>query len=483
MPYEKWWVEHLLKEGIVNNFSTYEEKSFWLRDYGPYQASPALSSGCDVDIAVVGGGYTGLSTAREAMLDNPGSSVAVLEGAVIGFGASGRNGGFSMKLFGLEPEVTKARWGAEKTLEAYQYMTQSVERVRKLIEDEKLDSDYRHTGFLRVCYTPKQQARMEKTYAQFREMGLDLDMSYISRDQLREEFHTEQFLSGIFESETGILNPAKHVRELKRLAEQAGAKIYEQTPVSSILRQGNRVVVHTPKGTVRADKVVLATNAFSGSIDGLPKLRSRQAPVWTFITITEPLSRQQWSDIGWARQQGLEDNRQLLHYFRPTVDGRIMMGGGGVTIPYGKGFDHDFSPKDWEHCEAHLKWIFPQLKDVATAYRWGGPVSVNLDMTPEVGFIGDERIIYATGYMGHGVAMSHQNGRLIADLLGEKKTELTDFWIVNRKALPWPGRFSALLGMSAIRRGLSLWDYLEESPLRKHPESQTEVNPDRKSVV
>jgi glycine/D-amino acid oxidase-like deaminating enzyme len=319
----------------------------------------------------------------------------------------------------------------------------------------------------RVCYTARQLRRIERTYALFRQLGLDDDMSFWTDDQLRGEFATDRYLGAIYERETGILDPCKHVRELKRLAVASGVDVYERTPVQRVERRGDAIAVITAGGTIRARKVVLATNAYSRSIGGLPKLRSRQVPVWTFQVVTEPLTDADWASIGWRNGQSLEDNRQLVHYFRPTADGRITMGGGNVVAPWGDDFDHDFSPRIWRHCEQHLKWIFPQLAHVRVAYRWGGPVSVNADLTPEIGFIGDRRVIYSVGCVGHGVSLSHLNGRLIADLLSERKTDLTDFWIVDRKAIPWPPEPFAACAKALVHRGLQLWDAIEEAGLRR----------------
>jgi glycine/D-amino acid oxidase-like deaminating enzyme len=446
----------------VDALTRYEETSFWARSYGAYQPSPPLHGEVTVDVAVIGGGFTGLSAAREFRRDNPGASVAVLEGAVVGFGASGRNGGFSMKLFGLEPEVTKLRWGAAKTVEAHRYAQRAVAWVKQLIEENDLQSDYRHTGMLRVSYTPRQLARLERTYRLMQTLGIDDDTAFRSAEQLRGEFRSERYLGAIHETETGILNPCKHVRELKRLAEREGVTIYEQTPVARVTRAGRSILLETARGSVKAERLVIATNAYSRSLAGLPKLTSRQVPVWTFQVVTAPLSEAQWHSLGWEGRQSFEDNRQLVHYFRPTVDGRITMGGGGVTMPGGPGFDHDFAPRLWRHCEAHLQWLFPQLAPVRIDYRWGGPVSVNMDLTPEIGFIGDARVIYSVGCIGHGVSLTHLNGRLIADLLSDRKTDLTDFWIVDRKALPWPPEPLGFLAKHAIHGGLRLWDLWDE---------------------
>ena len=449
----------------VHSQSLHEQTSFWARDYGPYTPNAPMAADTTADVAVIGGGFTGLSTALEFKRDNPAARVVVLEGAVVGYGASGRNGGFSMKLFGMEPEVTRLRWGDQRTIEAHRYSQRAVAHVKRLIEENHLDSDYRHTGMLRVSYTPRQLKRLENTFGLFQKLGIDDDMSLRAKGELSTEFRTDRFLGAIQETETGILNPCKHVRELKRLAEKAGVEVYEETPVIGISRSGSGVVVAVPGATVRADKLVIATNAYTRELPGLPALRSKQVPIWTFQIVTEPLGAKLWADLGWEKRQSFEDNRQLVHYFRPTVDGRITMGGGDVGAPIGAGFDHDFAPGTWKHCEAHLKWIWPRLKDIRVEYRWGGPVSVNTDMTPEIGFVGDERVIYSVGCIGHGVSLSHLNGRLIADLLSGSKSELTEFWIVNRKSIPWPPEPLSFVGKQVLCAGLRIWDRFEERGL------------------
>jgi glycine/D-amino acid oxidase-like deaminating enzyme len=450
---------------MIDGTTRFEEASFWARQIGVYEPEAPLCGELDVDVAVIGAGFTGLSTARELRASEPGATVAVLESAVVGYGPSGRNGGFNMKLFGLEPEITVLRWGRERMVAAHRYMERAVRHVRDLIEKHRLDSDYRHTGFIRVGYSAAQLRRLHKTLELYRQLGIDDDLAFLSAADLRGEFHTERYAGGLLERETGIMNPCKHVRELKRLAVAAGARLFERTPVTAIHRDGGGVRLQTPAGSVRARKLVLATNAYSRQVPDLAKIRSRQTPVWTFQVVTEPLDEAQWDSIGWQQRQALEDNRQLIHYFRPTVDGRITMGGGDVTTPSGDGLDHDFSPRIWRHLEGHLRWIFPQLRDVAFDYRWGGPVSVNLDMVPEIGFIGDERVIYATGYIGHGVSMSHLNGRLIADLLTGARTDLTDFWIVDRKAIPWPSEPLSFLAKHGVRGALRAWDWWDERAL------------------
>jgi len=441
--------------------------SFWEAMYGDYTPNRPLSNNIDVDVAIIGGGYTGLTTAREVMKDSPGSKVAVLEGQYIGFGASGRNGGFNMSLFGLEPETTVLRWGKKRTHEAHDYMTRAIEYVRQLVSETNIDSDYEHTGMLRVAYAPAQVKRLRNTMKllnSFDKTGQRYQ--FLEKSHLRDRVNTDTFQAAIFEPDTGILNPLKHVRALKGLAETAGAKIYENTAVTHIERQGNIISLKTKLGTVRCKKLVIAANAWSSQIKGLPRIRSRQTPVWTAQVVTEVLSEKLWDEIGWANRESIEDNRQLVHYFRRTACGRISIGGGDTARPRNTTMSHMDCTLIWNMLERRLKWMFPALSDVRFDARWGGPVSVNLDMTPEIGHIGDERIIYACGCIGHGVSLTQLNGRLIADLLLEKKSNLTNFWMVNRKAIPWPGPIGAI-AFKTINHGLHLWDRMEERNLPK----------------
>ncbi len=447
--------------------NTPNSASFWESQQGKPTGQKKLTQDIKVDVAIIGGGFTGLSTAREIKKDQPSLDVAVVEASYVGYGASGRNGGFNMTLFGLEPEVTLMRWGKQKTSDAQNYLVKAVHYVRDLVAEYNIDSDYEHSGMVRVAYSDAQLKRLEHSLEIFEKMGAASQYEFKTEAQIQNSIHSPKFRAGVHEKNSGILNPYKHVRELKRLAEDVGADVYENTPVISVERNGKTIKLQTPSGTVTCKKLVIAVNAWSGKIQGLPRIRSRQTPVWTSQVVTEKLSDQQWKDIGWEARESIEDNRQLIHYFRRTACGRFTMGGGNVAFPSKNTIGKMDTAKTWAELEAHIKWLFPSLKNISMDYKWGGPVSVNLDMTPEIGFIGDERIIYANGCIGHGVSLTQLNGRTIADLILENKTELTDFWVINRKAIPWP---PSIIGGAAIRTitgGLKLWDKIEERKLVK----------------
>jgi len=457
----------------VDALTMYEETSFWARDYGHYSPNPPLAESIQADVAIVGGGILGLNTARELKKDNPGARVVVLEADVIGGGPAGRNAGFTTTLFGLEPQVTELRWGKQKATDACRYTIKAVNYTKQLIEDNRLDCDYSHPGLLRVAYTKPQVKTLQGVYEVYEKLGVaeEMGLRWWSQSDLRNEFNSPMYTLGLSDPHAGLLHPCKLVRELKRLAVAAGVEIYEQTPVNRIERQDTKVVLSVPAAAVRAERTLLATNAYTHLIKGLRGAQGRQFPAWTAVIVTERLTEDQWANIGWANRQGFEDARQMIHYFRPTADGRILIGGQDFYAPWGfhKNMDFDFAPGTWRGLEAHLRRLFPSLREVRVAYRWSGPVSLNFDMAPEIGYLGDERVIYWTGCFGHGLALSHLNGRLVADLLNGDKTELTEFWIVNRKGIRLPGALLAYLGINTMRVGLNAVDKWQERRMPKLP--------------
>ncbi len=438
----------------------YRDKSFWLATYGEYLPNPPLQGDLKVDIAIIGAGFTGLSTAFNLRKQDPGLQVAVLESEVVGFGASGRNGGFSMTLFGLEPAVTKALFGHQRTVEAHRYMERAVDYTDELVKTYALQSDYWYPGFLRAATTPGYVKRIQHDLEILTSLGIT-GIEWIEADQIRRELNSPRFLGGWWEPRSALLNPARQVRELKRLALQFGAQVYEETPVLEIQR-GTSFTLLTPSGKVTAGKVIFATNAYSHLI---PQLKRKQVPAFTHMVVTEPLSQAQLEPMGWKNRQGIEDARNLVHYFRLTIDNRIAMGGSDVSLAYGGNMDHDLNPQTFANLENDITWLFPHLKGIRITHRWGGPVSVPVQMAPAIGFLGDERAIYSLGCVGHGVSMTHLNGVTLADLALERKTDLTDVWFVNRSMIPWPPEPFRIAASQAILGYLHLEDRLYERNL------------------
>ncbi|UCD99182.1 MAG: FAD-dependent oxidoreductase [Chloroflexota bacterium] len=438
----------------------HQDKSYWLENYGPYSPAPAIEGELEVDVAIIGAGFTGLSTALNLLQAQPGLNVAVLEAQVVGYGASGRNGGFSMTLFGLEPAVTKALFGHQRTVEAHQYMEQAVDYVDELVKEHELQSDYWFPGFLRAATTEGYVKRIQSDLEILTSLGV-AGIEWLEVDEIRAEVNSPRFLGGWWEPRCGLLDPAKHVRELKRIALEYGAHIYEYSPVVEIQR-GTQFSLRTPGGKVNAEKLVFATNAYSHLF---PELRSKQVPAFTHMVLTERLKTEDLEEIGWKNRQGIEDARNLVHYFRLTIDNRIAMGGSDVSISYGRDMDCDNNARIFHDLERDINWLFPNLKGIRITHRWGGPVSVPVDLAPAIGFIGDSRAVYSLGCVGHGVSMAHLNGKTLADLVLEKKTALTEVWFVNRRQIPWPPEPLRLILSHAIRGYLRIEDRIYERSL------------------
>jgi len=278
----------------------------------------------------------------------------------------------------------------------------------------------------------------------------------LERDQIRLEVDSPSYLGAWSEPRCGILNPAKLSWSWADKLRPMGVEIFEQTPVTEVKRGPKALHLSTPKGTVTSDKVVFATNAWSHFF---PKLRSKQVPVWTHIVISEPLTDTQYQSIGWQNRQGIEDARNLVHYYRLTTDNRIVMGGRDVSLSQGYDMDRDLNEKTFKGLRNDVRTIFPSLRDLKFTDSWGGPVSVPLEMTPALGYLGDKRVVYSLGCVGHGVSLTHLNGQTIRDLVLERKTDLTEVFFVNRAQIPWPPEPIRSLGIKLIKGYMDTEDY------------------------
>jgi glycine/D-amino acid oxidase-like deaminating enzyme len=316
-------------------------------------------------------------------------------------------------------------------------MENSVDYLHDVITRNDIDCDYEKSGYLLVGTSPGQVKRVEHDFKIMEKWGLG-GVERWGRDRLADEFNTDFYKLGWFEPRCGIVNPAKLARGLKDLAENEGAVIYENSPVISFSRKGNAsgFVVKTDQGEIHSEYLVLATNAYSILF---PQLKKLQIPAFTHIVLSEPLTPEQHAAIGWKNRAGVEDARDLIHYYRLTADNRIAMGGGDISLAYGTNLEKDLNEKTFTHLKNHVVDIFPQLKGIQFTHQWGGPVSVTTDMTPVIGYLGtDKKAIFSMGCIGHGVSLTTMNGRTIAEMITGQQTERTQMFFVGRKVFPWP---------------------------------------------
>lgn len=427
---------------------------YWDRFREPRQVEPPLSGEQRVDVAIIGGGYTGLSTAWRLKQAEPSLRVAVLEAEVAGFGASGRNGGFAMTLFGTSVPLMKLLHGGDKVRDAQHFMERCVDAIAATIRDHALDCDFERGGFFRMATTPAYEARIRDEYEYLSGLGI-AGLEWLDREQVAARIRSPRFRAGCYEPGCGVLNPVKWMDSLRRLAVSSGAELYERSPVTGISRSAGRHVLTTPGGTVVAEKIVYATNGYTHL---LPGMRLSQLPAYTYVVATEPLTDAQLASIGWQGREGIEDGRNYMHYFRLTKDNRIVAGGGPGILPFGRNMSHDACPHAWEHLARFIDETFPQLGGVSIAHRWGGAFSMTADFTPRIGAAG-KGAWCALGCTGHGVALTHMNGAILRDLVLERRTDLTDLWFVNRFAMPVPPEPVRTLVTGAVGKAMAIDDW------------------------
>lgn len=427
-------------------------RSYWMDDAGSREPHPPLLGDEHVDVAVVGAGFTGLSTAWHLRGLDPTIRVVVLESEHIAFGASGRNSGWVMPHLGIGGDLMRQLHGETKAAEAHEYAERAVAYVDEIITRHRLDSDFRRNGSTRVAIGPAWVSALEKEMSSLRRTGFGDTYRWLDKGDLQQHFRSPWFEAGIAEDTTAFLHPVKHARELARLATEAGAEIYEGSPVigSELVPSGVRLT--TPSGTVVAAKVVLATNAYTHLFPGMPeaKLRRRQFPVFAYGTMTEPLTDEQWAAVGWDRRGGLQTTINGFHTAHPTPDGRLLLAHDGYfgTRP-GEAMNGDYDLRAFAAIEQQWKVLLPGLRDVRTTHRWGGPVSFTPELVPHLGALVDDRVFGFYGDIGHGVSITHLNGLVLAQMVLDQPSDYSDLWFIGRNTRKWPSRAVGRWGLAA----------------------------------
>ena len=430
--------------------SDYATRSFWLdTEYAP---GPALAGDLNVDVAIVGGGFTGLWTAYFLKRAEPALRIAVVEREVVGYGASGRNGGFAMTLLnrGLA-DMVKA-FGDDAARSAHRAVAASVDGIGTFAAAHDVDCHYEKNGLICLASDPSQIPRIEAEYRQAERLGL-AGIRFLDRTAVQESVHSPTYECGVREESCAILDPARLARGQGQVVAQLGAQVFESTAVEEVRVEGKRVTVRTPDGVIRADHVVLATNAYSVQF---PQIHRYVAPLYSYIVLTEPLSEAMWKEVGWAGREGLEDRRTYLHYYRPTHDGRILFGGEDAPYFYNSsiGSQHDRNPAVFQRLKDDLRRTFPALAGVRFTHEWGGPIGLTVRFVPTFGTLEGGRVHYGFGYSGHGVGPTHLGGQILADLVLGRRTERTDLCFVRATALPFPAEPLRYAAINAARWAL-----------------------------
>jgi len=424
--------------------------SFWLHGLDAPSTRPPLPGDRDYDIVIVGGGLTGLWTAYWTATVNPGARIAVLEARHVGYGASGRNGGWlSGKMVGLRRHLANGPHGQAGVLALQRACFDAISDILALLHEHGHDVDAAHSGYLQVARTPAEQQRINDAVAADHNAGLtEDDVRILGERELRERVHVDGAASALYSPHNACLNPAKLVRAVAALAEGTGVTIYEQTAAEDI--EPGRV--KTARGTVRADVVLRATEAYTATLAGH---RRDLLPMNSSMIVTEPLDDKTWAKIGWERREGVSGASHRYFYAQRTADGRIALGGRGLPYRYGSRLDQDGKLDRWtiKQLRNILHSAFPDVAGVDVAHAWCGVLGVPRDWTPTVRLDPGTRLGMAGGYVGQGVTASYLAARTLADLVAGQQSAYTELPWTNREWKRWepePLRFTGAYGIYGL---------------------------------
>ena len=434
--------------------------SYWLRDPAPADtADPPLAPGehLEVDVAIVGGGFTGLWTAIALTHTDPALRVAVLEMETVGFGASGRNGGFceASLTHGLANGIRHFPDELE-TLER-----EGIENLQGLISftrEHHIDCDLEETGTLALADRPHQVDEFKAWVDEAAEYGEHLE--FLDRDAARAEVHSPLWHAGLYRppGRDVILDPVKLCRGIARVARERGVRIHEGTRVDRLERRAGGVSVTTASGArIRAAQVVIATSAYSGWVE---RLGSTFVPVYDYALVSEPLTAEQRDAIGWRRRQGLSDANNQFHYFRLTADDRILWGGYDAIHHAGSRVspELDRRAETFERLEAQFFRAFPQLDGLGFPYRWGGAIDTTSRFTVTFGRLLGGRAVYALGYTGLGVGASRWAAGVVRDMLLRPDEDRLRLRVVTSPPIPFPPEPLRSIAVDVVRRELDRAD-------------------------
>ena len=439
----------------------YRSKSLWWNTLPEELATSsryALHSDIDVDVAIVGAGYTGLWTAYYLQQRDPNLNIAIIDAEVAGYGASGRNGGWCSAYFPTEIDKLGRLHGRESARAMQDAMHDTVTEIENVVKAEGIDCEWQRGGTISFARTPLQWQRAQDYIHHWEEWGYGAEhYALLSAGEAKERAQATNLFGATYTPHVAAINPAKLVRSLANLVEKRGATIYEHTAATKI--ESSKVT--TSGGVINARYIVRATEGYTKTLEGQTR---KLVPIYSLMMATEPLSADVWDQIGLAQRETFGDFRNLIIYGQRTADNRFAFGGRGAPYHFGSSIKDEYD----QHSKVHpsllgvLAELFPAVAGAKVTHTWGGPLGVARDWMASVGLDNKTGIGWAGGYVGDGVGTTNLAGRTLADLITNQETPITKLPWVNHKSRNWEVEPLRWVGANAGLHFMTTADNSEE---------------------
>ncbi|NBY12368.1 MAG: FAD-dependent oxidoreductase [Actinobacteria bacterium] len=445
-------------ERFLDAIADAEPYAYWMDDADEPDANAMLVHPETCDLCIIGGGYTGLWTAILAKERDPSRDVVLIDAHEIGSAASGRNGGFMDSSLTHGIANAQERFPDEVGL-LEDLGLENMNEIESAIRRYDIDCDFERNGVIEIASTRHNDNYLEELledYEQLRELGHKVE--WLDEQAVKREVNSPIFTGGMWCKDTAALvDPARLAWGLKRAAESLGVRIYEDTKAVDLEHSGSGITVTTPLSSIRARRVALATNAFKPL---LRRMHNYIAPVYDYCLTTEPLTASQLDSLGWKNRQGLSDISNQFHYYRLTADNRILWGGYDAVYFFGGKMNTELEsrPETWAKLSRHFFETFPQLEGVRFSHAWGGAIDTCSRYSVFWGTAMRDKVAYAIGYTGLGVASTRFGAQVMLDLLDGRSTQATRTKFVRSKPIPFPPEPFRFFGIQATRWALNRED-------------------------
>lgn len=429
-------------------------RPFWLDTLEPQAPCPPLAADVRADLAIVGGGFTGLWTAVQARRRDPQARIVVIEAGRCGHAASGRNGGFCAPSISHGVGNALRRWpGEAETL--VRLGRENLDGYARDVEELGLDIEFERAGKLNLASTPWQRESLRAMAANYSRFGIPFEL--LSGPALAARLDSPLYPEGLFEPNYALVNPARTVAELRRVALAQGVEIHEDTAVTGLHEVAQGIELVTPGGTVRAARAVLATNAAPPL---LRRLGLALIPVFDYALMTRPLAARELAAIGWTGRHSIADMGNQFHYVRKTVDNRILWGGYDAIYHFGSRRDDALldRPETFNRLAGNFAKALPQLAEVEFSHAWGGIIDTSARTTFFAGLACGGRLAYAMGFTGQGVSASRFAALALLDLVEGRETERSRLAMLRKTPFPFPPEPFRFLGVKWAQAGLAAED-------------------------